>query len=596
MEDAAEQSIEQEDAPCASRLGEILIHHGVIIKDQLVVALNKQDVTGHRLGETLLKLNYVTEEQMRRALCLQLHIPFLDLDKCVTDRRLAKVINKSYAKRNQVVPIGKRDGAITLAMDDPTNVAVIQELQGATGCRIEAVTSSSAALQRAFTRVYEDDFIDEAEFGSDGELLTGKDEDGPEQSQYVADYYQNKAVDDLVRRVITLAIHHRASDIHLENLGRRVRTRFRIDGALQELNLGFLEESISQNRLPIISRIKILAKLDIAERRRPQDGSFRARLEKDGEVISIDFRVSIIPGYTGENVVLRILDPRNAPQGIEQVGFSPQVVETLRQLLQRTSGIMLIVGPTGSGKSTTLYGALRTLYRPEIRIITVEDPVEYVYENFSQCEVNEKIGNTFARYLRGILRHDPEVIMVGEIRDAETAQIAFRAAQTGHLVLSTLHTNSAVGTATRLLDLGIDPSRITSSLLGVVSQRLIRQLCTACKTPYEPSSDLLHEFFDAPPDHLEWYTGRGCAECNFTGYKGRMAVAEVWVPNEKDIVLLSKGASFDELLASSRVSTLLMVDDVMRILDQGRTDLEELIRTLPYATIEQFRQFGKRLA
>ena len=237
-----------------------------------------------------------------------------------------------------------------------------------------------------------------------------------------------------------------------------------------------------------------------------------------------------------------------------------------------------------------MYGALRTLYRPEIRILTAEDPIEYVYENFSQCEVNEKIGNTFAKYLRAFLRHDPEVIMVGEIRDTETAEMAFRAAQTGHLVLSTLHTNDAIGAVTRLRDLNIDPSLITSSLLGVISQRLVREICSACKDVDQPSTELLTEFFGAtPPDHLVWYKGKGCFQCNFTGYRGRMAVAELWIPSERDIILISKDAPFEEIRASSCQSTLYMVDDIVQKLRDGRTNLEELIRTLPYSTVQQLR-------
>ena len=244
---------------------------------------------------------------------------------------------------------------------------------------------------------------------------------------------------------------------------------------LQDPHLSLLEEAINRNHRAIVSRIKVLGKLDIAEKRRPQDGGFRVRLERGGQLVNIDMRISIIPGYYGENVVLRILDSRNAPRSIEQPGYAPQITAGLCQLLQNTSGLLLITGPTGSEKSTTLYGVLMTLYRPEIRILTAEEPIEYVYEQFSQCEVNEKIGNTFASYLRAFLRHDPEVIMLGEIRDTATAEMTFRAAQTGHLVLSTLHTNDAISAVTRPLALGVEATLITSALLGVLSQRLVRE-------------------------------------------------------------------------------------------------------------------------
>ncbi len=570
------------------RLGDILIKTKAIIREQLNAALDQQKTTGLRLGETLLQLNYITEEQMRHGLCLQHNIPFLDLDQFTTDRRLAHLINKNYAKKRLVIPLAQRDGAITLAMADPTDTVVIEELRSSTGFVIEVVTSTYAAIQRAFARVYEEELFEEAVLDSGSELLTRDASEELEKSRYLEEYYHDRTVDELVRRLITLAINNRASDIHLESLGYDMRTRFRIDGVLQELSLGPLEEALNKNRKAVISRIKVLGKLDIAEKRRPQDGSFRARMEKERHVVNIDFRISILPGYYGENVVLRILDPRNAPASIDELGFSPQLMAKVNQLLRRTTGILLTTGPTGSGKSTTLYGALRTLYRPEIRILTAEDPIEYVYENFSQCEVNEKIGNTFAKYLRAFLRHDPEVIMIGEIRDAETAEMAFRAAQTGHLVLSTLHTNDAISAVTRLRDLDIDPSLITSSLLGVLSQRLIREICIACKGSYQPSAELVAEFFGQPPLDIEWYRGKGCFQCNFTGYRGRMAVAELWIPNDKDIILISKSAPFDEVRDSSRATTLFMVEDVMQKLRDGRTNLEELIRTLPYSTVQQF--------
>lgn len=569
------------------RIGDILIKTGAIVDEQLALALEKQKTTGLRLGETLLQLNYITEEQMRHALCLQYNIPFVDLNQYAAEHTLSRLINKNYAKKRLVVPMAHHNGVITLAMADPTNTEVIEELQSSTGFAIDVVTSTYSAIQRAFARVYEEDLLEEAELGNSSDLLTREGTAALGPPSYFDEYYPDRTVDNLVRRVITLAINCRASDIHLETLGDGMRSRFRIDGVLQRLNLGAFEQALNKNRKAVISRIKVLGKLDIAEKRRPQDGSFRARMEKEGQVVNIDFRISILPGYYGENVVLRILDPRNAPVSIDELGLAPQISEKIHQLLRRTAGILLTTGPTGSGKSTTLYGALRTLYRPEIRILTAEDPIEYVYENFSQCEVNEKIGNTFAKYLRAFLRHDPEVIMLGEIRDADTAEMAFRAAQTGHLVLSTLHTNDAIGAVTRLRDLGIDPSLITSSLLAVISQRLVREICTACKDAYQPSKDLLAEFFDVPPIDITWYKGKGCFQCNFTGYRGRMAVAELWTPSERDIILISKDASFDEIRNSSRATTLYMLDDILQKLHDGRTNLEELIRALPYSTVQQ---------
>jgi type IV pilus assembly protein PilB len=317
------------------------------------------------------------------------------------------------------------------------------------------------------------------------------------------------------------------------------------------------------------------------------------RLDRNGERVGIDFRVSVLPGYYGESVVLRILDKARAPTSIDQIGFSPAVTTRLRHLLERPSGLLLITGPTGSGKSTTLYAALMTIYRPEIRILTAEDPIEYIYEQFSQSEVNDRIGNTFARYLRAFLRHDPEVIMVGEIRDQESAQIGFRAAQTGHLLLSTLHTNDALSALPRLLDLEVDPNVIASSLIGVLAQRLVRQVCTECRQEYDPPADLVREFFDTPAPPMKFYQGAGCSRCSFTGFHGRMGVGELWVPSERDVILISKNAPFDEIRASARDSTVAMAEDVMARLTEGRTTLEELIRVLPYSNVYQFRQLAK---
>jgi type IV pilus assembly protein PilB len=578
-----------------ARLGEVLLKSRIITSEQLETALSHQKSSGMRLGEMLIKLNYISEESMRQALCKHLNIPFIDLEKVSIDLSLRKLINKSYAKNNLVVPIAIIGKTITLVMDDPTNTSVVKELRSSTGLTINVVTSTSSQIYQAFTKLYDEEIQSEQEVNSGQELISSDESQELGKSKYIEEYQQTQRADEAVRKIINLAVKNRASDIHIESLDNRLLIRFRVDGVLQAFNLGAFQDSINKNRKEIISRIKILGKMDIAEKRRPQDGSFRVRVEKSGEIVTIDFRVSIIPVYYGENVVLRILDPRNAPKSIQQLGFSQPITEKLQQLLGRTTGILLITGPTGSGKSSTLYGALMTLFRPEIRILTAENPIEYVYENLSQCEVNEKIGNTFANYLRAFLRHDPEVIMLGEIRDQETAEMAFRAAQTGHMLLSTLHTNDAISTVTRLLDLNIEANIITSSLLGVLAQRLIRKVCEHCKEDYLPSEELLKEFFSVPPADVRWMKGKGCPQCNFTGYKGRIAVAELWTPSEDDMVLINKHVPFDEIKASAQKSTILMAEDAMEKLRAGKTTLEELMRTLPYSSIEQFRQFTTSL-
>jgi type II secretory ATPase GspE/PulE/Tfp pilus assembly ATPase PilB-like protein len=369
---------------------------------------------------------------------------------------------------------------------------------------------------------------------------------------------------------------------------RGIQTRFRIDGVLQELEIERVAELLNLNRGKLMSRLKILSKLDIAERRRPQDGSFRARVERDGHIATVDFRISIIPGYYGESAVIRILDPRGLPQSVEALGLREPVGARLRQLLRSSTGIILVTGPTGSGKSTTLFGALKSIYQPGIKILTAENPIEYVCDAFRQHEVDDRLGNTFAKYLRSFLRHDPDVIMVGEIRDSETADLAFRAAQTGHLVLSTLHTNDTISALPRLQDLGVDANLVTSSLLGVLSQRLVREVCIECRERYTPPADLRAIVGSVPADFV-WYRGTGCSSCNYTGYRGRMILSELWTPNDADVVLINRGAPFEEVRQSALKSTLPMAEDAAEKLRQGRTNLEELIRALPHSAVRQLQ-------
>ena len=576
------------------RLGEVLLRNGSLTDGQLEHGLQQQRVNRRPLGEVLVNLGFVNDETMRQALSLQLSIPYLDLDRFELDRALARIINRSYARRHSLVPVTHLGQMLTVSMDDPTNTAVVEDLSRSTGYIVNVVTSSGDSIKRAFKRLYDETAeaeylaagIDSIDVGGDSSKALGT----LTKSKYVEEYIQDKKADAALRQLMAIGIERRCSDIHLEMLSGRMHVRFRIDGVLQELELGPLQEVCDQHAREVISRIKILGKLDIAERRRPQDGAFRVRVDRSGEGTQVDFRVSILPGYYGESAVLRILDKKNAPKSIEQLGLSPAVEQRLRQLLQRPSGILLITGPTGSGKSSTLYAALMTIHRPGIRILTAEDPIEYVYEQFSQSEVNDRIGNTFGRYLRAFLRHDPEVIMIGEIRDEDTAEMAFRAAQTGHLLLSTLHTNDAISAVTRLIDMHVDPNLLASSLIGVLSQRLIRRLCPDCSQEYEPPPELVREFFAERPAGLTFYRGIGCQECNFTGYRGRMGITELWVPDEEDVILISKGAPVDAIRASARRTTISMAQDAFDRLKAGRANLEELIRMLPYSSVYQFRQ------
>jgi type IV pilus assembly protein PilB len=570
------------------KLGEMLIKAGAITEAQLTRALEEQPQLALPLGETLIKLGYVTEEQMRQALCLQMNVAYLDLTRVQIDPALARLINRTYAVRNVVVPVSQVGQTLTVAMNDPSDLEAAEELSQSTGCIIRVVTGSLRAIQDSITRLYSPAAATAEVEELEGLELVQDAEDHALGKEYTA---QSRRADDIVRQVFNIAISRGCSDVHMEPLSRnRLHIRFRIDGVLRELDLGPLQQSCNENVLSIVSRVKILGKLDIAERRRPQDGSFRLRAEgPSGDMLDFDLRVSVMPSYYGESVVVRILDRRRAPKSIDNLKFPPSVAEALKKLLGRTSGIVLITGPTGSGKSSTMYAALQTLYRPEIRVLTAEDPIEYVYEQFSQSEVDERIGNTFASYLRAFLRHDPEVIMVGEVRDQDTAEMALRAAMTGHLLLSTLHTSDAVSVVSRLVDLGVEPTLVGASLAGVLSQRLVRTVCTECRETYTPPVDLMREFFDEPPSDFQWYRGRGCSKCDFSGYKGRRIVAELWIPSNRDIILINKSAPRDELVESAVNSTYSMAENALYLLKEGVTNLEELMRTLPYATIYRMR-------
>ena len=585
-----------------SKIGEILVKTQVITTEQLENALGEQRRWRQSLGEVVVRLKYVTEEQVRQALCLQLHINFFDLDTIGLDRSLHTLINPRFARRSLVVPVARVGNTLVVAMDDPTRTAVVHDLKASTGCEIEVITSTRASLRRALAQMYPGpvavDSADQAPMvaGREPQPLVGEahvlaleeiENLSEDRSVFLDVQRTAESTTAIVRQLLTLAVERGASDIHLEAVDRGIQTRFRVDGVLQELEIERVAELLNLNRGKLMSRLKILSKLDIAERRRPQDGSFRARVERDGHTATVDFRISVIPGYYGESAVIRILDPRGLPQSVEALGLREPVGARVRQLLRSSTGIILVTGPTGSGKSTTLFGALKSVYQPGIKILTAENPIEYVCDAFRQHEVDDRLGNTFAKYLRSFLRHDPDVIMVGEIRDSETADLAFRAAQTGHLVLSTLHANDTISAVPRLQDLGVDANLITSSLLGVLSQRLVREVCVECRERYTPPADLLGEVIDSAPADFAWYRGRGCASCNYTGYRGRMILSELWTPNDADVVLINKGAPFDEVRESARRTTLSMADDVAEKLAQGRTNLEELIRALPHSALRQ---------
>jgi type IV pilus assembly protein PilB len=574
------------------RLGEVLVASRLITADQLDFVLDEQKRTGQRIGDVLVKRSFVTEQQMKQALCVALSIPFVDLDNVLIDRSLVGLIPVEDAQSRGIIPVAQIGELLTVAMDDPTDQATIDAVAARTGRAIEVLTSTRAAFRRAFDRVY-GDVLEPGVAAERLEFLGGPDifaDPGADVSAGTPLAPELQQAEEVVRQLIALGMRWRTTDIHLEALdNKHFRTRFRIDGVLQELNLGPLEDFIQQNHREFISRIKVLGSLNIAERRRPQDGSFRLRVVEEGRYLKVNCRISLVPSHFGENLVLRILDPRNMPRRVAELGFSKQLRERLLDLAERLAGMLMITGPTGCGKSTTLYALLNTIWRPEIRILTAEEPIEYIFENFSQSEVNERIGNTYASYLRAFLHQDPEVMMIGEIRDPEAAEMAVRTAQTGHLLLSTLHTTDAVGTVARLVDLGVSRSLIGATLLGVLSQRLARTICGVCREDYVPPAELVEEFFGEAPPELRWFHGRGCQRCNFTGYRGRVGIGELWTPSETDAALIAAGAPYEELRLSARQNTLLMAEEAQEKLVTGKTTLEELKRVLPHALLPQFR-------
>jgi hypothetical protein len=376
----------------SSRLGALLVKSGDLTRPQLEAALAEQRRSGGSLGATMVELGLISEERFRLALCRQLHIRFFPLDGVPLDPSLRAVVNEKFALKHRTVPVARVGHTLVVAMDDPTQNVIVDELRRSTGCTIEVITSTSAGISRALTRLYQEEIHARIDMGDSVDIIP----DAAEASWDRRAGQAGVSADTIVRKLLRVAVDRRVSDIHLEMGERRLDVRFRIDGVLQHFNLASLAEDLDRQRTELLSRLKILCGLDISERRRPQGGSFRARLKTEGQVVAMDFRVSIIPGYYGESAVIRVLDPRRAPESIEALGLAAPVVSSLQQMSRATTGLMLVTGPTGSGKTTTLFGVLNTIYRPEIKVLTAEDPIEYVCERFSQHEVNERIGNTFA--------------------------------------------------------------------------------------------------------------------------------------------------------------------------------------------------------
>lgn len=493
----------------AGKLGKLLQNAGLITEEQLDAALAQQRKTGQRLGQILVSMGFLDERSLLEALEFQLGIPHVDLPRFSISQEVLATLPESLARRYGVVPLLRRGDTLLVAMSDPLNMYLLDALRSKTGFEIEPALSSAREIAQTIERVY--DKIDTAQLE---ESAAGSEAEGP--------------VARVVNGILKQAVRERASDLHIEPQGGQLRIRMRVDGFLRDAGV---EPASLQAAL--ISRLKVMANLDIAEKRLPQDGRFILNL--DGQ--NIDFRLSTLPTMGGEKVAIRILDRRRDLLELSQLHFAPKKLAQFKSLLKKPYGIILVTGPTGSGKTTTLYAALSELDAKQNNIVTVEDPVEYTLEGINQVQVNPRFGLTFANGLRALVRQDPDVIMVGEIRDRDTAQIAIEAALTGHLVLSTLHTNDSTGAVARLVEMGIEPFLITSALLGVVAQRLVRCLCPQCRKARALTQAELSWLLELGGSELvagqpQLYEPQGCSGCGFTGFQGRAALQEILIPNE----------------------------------------------------------------
>jgi general secretion pathway protein E len=555
------------------RLGEILLKHTSLKQEQLENALNEQREKGGLLGEILLRNNYILPHEIMKALCIQLGMQFVeDLKPNDIDATLVANLPINYAKTKEVIPLFKSEDAmgtvLTVAVSDPFNPTINEDLQALTGYRVKTVVSTSMRIQDAINRVYERSTAQivgniEGEFAEDLDLegpidiLEATEDDAP--------------VIKFVNSLLFRAVKEKASDIHIEPFEKELVVRFRIDGVLYDII-----RQPKRAHAAISSRVKVMGQLDIAEKRLPQDGRIKIKLAgKD-----VDIRLSTVPTTHGERVVMRILEQSGTPLELAKLGFSPRSVEAVDKIIHKKYGIILVTGPTGSGKSTTLSSCLVVLNSPERNIMTVEDPVEYQIAGINQVQVNSKIGLTFASSLRAFLRQNPDVIMVGEIRDKETAEIAINASLTGHLVLSTLHTNDAPGAVTRLADMGVEPFLVASSLLGVIAQRLIRRVCSKCKEEYTPSEYQLQEMgMREPPKGAIFYRAKGCPSCSNSGYSGRTVIHELLVVDDyiKSLIVKNVDAGILKKAAIERGMITLREDGIAKVL-QGVTTIDELFR------------------
>jgi type IV pilus assembly protein PilB len=563
------------------KLGEILVKKGLISEDMLARALEEQKKDGSRLGSTLIKLGYLKEEDLLKALSEHFGVKAIDLRKEELDPNVLKLIPSDLAGKYLVVPVKRIGRTLSLAMVNPGDMNAIEDIKFATGFDVEPLVASEDAILKIINEhyhieklladvMYEIETAEAAETQVKvvDEVVQRKEE---EDLTDVADDSESGPALKLVSKIISDAVEQNVSDIHIEPYENDMRVRYRIDGILHEV----LKPPKKMNRA-IATVIKVMAKLKVEEKRLPQDGRIKARVHNR----IVDIRVSTVPTLFGEKIALRLLDRSTIQLNLDLLGFEESTLKSFRRAIRTPYGIVLVTGPTGSGKTTTLYSALTELNDPGINIITAEDPIEYSLMGINQLQVNEKIGLTFASALRAYLRQDPNIIMVGEIRDLETAEIAIRASLTGHLVLSTVHTNSAAATITRLVNMNIEPFLIASTLLSVLSQRLLRKVCMKCRTEVKyPPEVLIDAGLD--PDKVDFplYRGEGCKECRGTGYKGRIGIFENMLVTSRIRELILKRAPAEEIeKAAVEEGMITLRGSALEKLRQGLTTVEEVIR------------------
>jgi len=555
-----------------SLLGELLINEGIITKEQLESALEKQKTKEQNkkkglIGNTLVELGYCTENDISRILARKAGVQFLEMNNYEIDMSAANLITPELAKRYNVLPIGFENDRLLLAMKNPGDIIAIDDLRIITGCSIKPVVINDKELETAIKR-----FINMSMALQETDEIEEIEEDETEN-----DDLNEKPAVQLANQIINQAVKAGASDIHIEPQEKRLRIRYRIDGVLHEI----MQQQINLHPT-LVSRLKVMSNMDIAERRIPQDG--RITLKVDGNII--DVRVASMPSAYGEKITMRLLNRSDRLITLKELGFNEYELEKYEITTKSPYGFILITGPTGSGKSTTLYASLAKLNQPDRNIITLEDPIERRMDGLTQVQANMKAGMTFASGLRAILRNDPDIIMVGEIRDHETARIAVESALTGHLVLSTMHTNDSAGAVTRLSDMGIEPYLTASSLIGVVAQRLMRVLCKECKQPYivtrQQLINSIPDFpFEGDEEEIQLFKSKGCVYCNGTGYRGRVGIYEFLKVTESIQKLMLSRASAKEIRqAAIREGMLIMKQDGLQKAKKGITTVEEVLRVI----------------